>query len=194
LPSVGTNGPPGITAPRVMRGTSLVYQRSTPSPPRRNPRLPQRHRPGARQHFAVRRAVVSFALVMCPLLSCTACVTSGEHESCLPLRLAAQGPRAGFVTPGPYWSRPCRRHVRSMFARMSRYGPVASPGTLGATTLPEPATTPGTRGWRPEGSSLRTTAVALRQIAVGPGQGYEPGTVERGLSGMMATEPQPTAN
>ena len=25
-------------------------------------------------------------------------------------------------------------------------------------------------------------------------QGYEAGTVERGLSGMMAAEPQPTAN
>jgi hypothetical protein len=35
---------------------------------------------------------------------------------------------------------------------------------------------------------------ALRQITVVLGQGYEPGTVERGLSGMMAAEPQPTAN
>ncbi len=35
---------------------------------------------------------------------------------------------------------------------------------------------------------------ALRQITVVPGQGYEPGTVERGLSGTIAAEPQPTAN
>ncbi len=35
---------------------------------------------------------------------------------------------------------------------------------------------------------------ALRQITVVLGQGYEPGTVERGLSGMMAAGPQPTAN
>ena len=35
---------------------------------------------------------------------------------------------------------------------------------------------------------------ALRQITVVPGQGYEPGTVERGLSGTIAAEPQLTAN
>ena len=35
---------------------------------------------------------------------------------------------------------------------------------------------------------------ALRQITVVLGQGYEPGTAERGLSAMMAAEPQPTAN
>jgi hypothetical protein len=35
---------------------------------------------------------------------------------------------------------------------------------------------------------------ALRQIAVVLSQGYEAGTVERGLFDMMADEPQPTAN
>ena len=35
---------------------------------------------------------------------------------------------------------------------------------------------------------------ALRQITVVPGQGYEPGAVERGLSGTMAAEPQATPN
>jgi hypothetical protein len=34
----------------------------------------------------------------------------------------------------------------------------ADPGNAGRYNLPKPATTPGTRGWRPEGSSLRTTA------------------------------------
>jgi hypothetical protein len=34
----------------------------------------------------------------------------------------------------------------------------------------------------------------LRQITVALGQGYEPGTAERGLSGTMAAEPQAKAN
>ena len=52
------------------------------------------------------------------------------------------------------------------------------PGNAWRYNLPKPATTPGTRGWRSEGSSLRTTAPPFRQITVVPGQGYEPGTVE----------------
>jgi hypothetical protein len=72
----------------------------------------------------------------------------------------------------------------------------ADPGNAGRYNLPKPDTEGNARNSRVAfgGIIAPDYCAALRQITVVLGQGYEPGTVERGLSGMMAAEPQPTAN
>lgn len=71
----------------------------------------------------------------------------------------------------------------------------ADPGNAWRYNLPKPACHNARNSRVASGAIIAPDyRAALRQITVVPGRGYEPGTVERGLSGTMAAEPQATAN